>query len=363
MPKFLKWGLVALTSLLALLFIARILFAVQIGEAVFKRAVAQQLGVDPLADLPDGLHVVLIGTGSPLPDPNRAGPSTAIIAGEDIYIIDSGGGAVRNMGEMRISPARVSAVFLTHLHSDHIDGLGELALQRWAGGGHRTPLRVHGPDGTQQLVDSLKRAYTPDSLFRIAHHGQNVVPQSGFGMVASTIAINAGGDENHAALQTDKGLIVRAFRVDHDPVSPAFGYRFEYKGRSVTISGDTAFDPRVAAAAKDTDLLLHEALNADMVNVMKDAATEAGNRRLAKIFHDIQDYHATPVQAAQTAANANAGALVYTHIVPALPSKLLYPYWLKGAGDFYDGPITIGEDGMLFSLPAGGSKMTRRRLK
>jgi ribonuclease Z len=362
MIRVLKWIVIFAALIFAVLLLVRALFAEQIGEAVFKRAFAKQLSADPLAGLEDGLHVVLIGTGSPMPDPSRAGPSTAVIAGDEVYVIDSGGGTPRNMGEMRLAPARVKAVFLTHLHSDHIDGLGELAMQRWAGGGHSTPLRVYGPEGTQQVTDGFEQAYQIDSVFRVTHHGQDVLPQSGFGMVASTVKM-AIDEDTYPVLETDSGLKVTAFKVDHDPVNPAMGYRFDYKGRSVTLTGDTAFDPRISAVAKGTDILVHEALNAEMVTEIETAMKEAGNQRLGQIMFDIKNYHATPVEAAETAQTADAGALVFSHIVPALPSPALYPYFLKGTGEVYDGPIVMGEDGMMLSLPADGSKMTRRRLQ
>ena len=356
-----KFVLPILLGLLLILVGARFFLSEQLGEAAFKRAAHEAMTSNPLADLEDGLHVILIGTGSPLPDPRRAGPSTAILAGNALYIVDSGGGSVRSMGELRVPAGRVEAVFLTHLHSDHIDGLGELGLQRWAGGGRDTPLQIYGPEGTQALAEGLNAGYTPDSRFRIAHHGEDVVPPGGYGMQAKTLTL-AEGEDHSIALQTEGGLTVTVFRVNHDPVSPAFGYRFDYKGRSVTLSGDTAYDLRIAEIGKDTDLLIHEALNRDMVGVIENELTIAGNKRLAKIMADIPSYHASPVEAAQTAQEANAGMLIISHIVPAVPAPALYPYFLKDTDKAYDGPIVMGEDGMMFSLPANSDAIKRTRL-
>ena len=161
----------------------------------------------------------------------------------------------------------------------------------------------------------------------------------------------------------DSGVKISAFAVDHEPVSPAVGYRFDYKGRSVVITGDTAFSDDLARHAKETDILISEALNPDMVGVIETAAREAGNNRIAKIMSDIPNYHITPVQAAEVAQNANAGLLVYTHIVPALPFPYLNAVFTKGAANEFSGDIIVGQDGMMFSLPPQSEEIVRRELE
>lgn len=347
--------LLGLVVILALLFAASQIFKIQIGKRLFAEAVSEGFGNNILSDLPDGLHVVLIGTGSPLADPSRAGPSSAVIAGKRVFIVDSGGGAVRRMGEIGLSPAATERVLLTHFHSDHIDGLGELMLQRWAGGGYNEPLPIHGPEGVTEVVEGLNRAYAQDKEYRIAHHGADIVPPGGFG--GTPMAFDAG------ILMEQSGVKILAFVVDHKPVSPSFGYRFEYKGRSVVITGDTAYTDDLASHAKDTDILISEALNPEMVGVIKRAARDAGSNRIGQIMHDIPDYHITPVQAAEVAQDANAGLLVYTHIVPALPTSYLDAVFAKGAADEFSGGIIVGQDGMMFSLPPQSEDILRRQLK
>jgi len=344
-----------LLATLALLFAASQIFKVQIGERIFAKAVSKNFGNNILSDLPDGLHVILIGTGSPLADPSRVGPSTAVIAGKRVFIIDSGGGAVRKMGEIGLSPAATERILLTHFHSDHIDGLGELMLQRWAGGGYNEPIPIHGPKGVTEVVEGLNRAYAQDKDYRIAHHGADIVPPSGFG--GTPIEFEAG------ILMEQSGVKITAFAVDHEPVSPSFGYRFEYKGRSVVITGDTAYTDDLASHAKDTDILISEALNPEMVGVIEAAVRKAGNDRIGKIMYDIPDYHITPVQAAEVAQDANAGLLVYTHIVPALPTSYLGGVFAKGAADEFSGDIIVGQDGMMFSLKPQSEDIVRRQLK
>jgi len=344
-----------LLAILVLLFLASQIFKAQIGERIFAKAVSKNINNNILNAVPDGLHVILIGTGSPLPDPSRAGPSTAVIAGKRVFIIDSGGGAVRRMGEIGLPPAATERVLLTHFHSDHIDGLGELMLQRWAGGGHSEPLPILGPKGIKDIVTGLNLTYTQDRDYRVAHHGADIVPPSGFG--GRAIEIETG------TIMEDGGVKITAFKVDHEPVSPSVGYRLEYKGRSVVISGDTAYDPDLIIHAKEADIIISEALNAEMVGVIEAEVKAAGNKRISKIMSDIPDYHITPVQAADVAEGAGARMLVYTHIVPALPKPYLNAYFIKGAGDKFSGDIVVGQDGMMFSLPADSTKISRRKLK
>ncbi|SIN61157.1 ribonuclease Z [Parasphingorhabdus marina DSM 22363] len=336
------------------------IFQKQIGERLFARAVEQAFARDLIGNLPDGLHVVLCGSGSPLSDPSRAGPCTAVIAGERIFIVDIGGGAVRNLGQMGLPMANVEALLLTHFHSDHIDGMGELLLQRWAGGGHDSPLPVYGAEGVEAIVDGLNGAYAADVQYRIAHHGAATMPPSGAGGIAQPFALPEGQEQ--AVVYNREGLKITAFRVNHEPVEPAFGYRFDYKGRSVVLSGDTAKDPRIAGICTGCDLLVHEVLNAEMVGKMQAAAKQAGNARVAKIMADIPSYHATPVEVAEIAGEAETRMLVLSHIVPAVPLTYLESYYLKGTAEAFDGEIVLGRDGMLFSLPANKNSIDQDQL-
>src|ERR1700722_11034512 len=124
----------------------------EIGLRGMQRTIAPTLAANPIADLPDGLHVGLCGSGSPFPDPTRAGPCVVVVAGQRLFVIDAGDGSARNLNLMGLSPGRIEAVFLTHFHSDHIDGLGALMLQRWGTGGNTTPLPVYGPIGGEHEV-------------------------------------------------------------------------------------------------------------------------------------------------------------------------------------------------------------------
>lgn len=329
---------------------AGFLFQEQIGKRLFATAVETAVARDVIGDLPDGMHVVLCGSGSPLPDPTRAGPCSAVIVDGKIFLVDIGGGAVRNIGQMGLAPGQVEALLLTHFHSDHIDGMGELMLQRWAGGGRTSPLPVMAPEGVEEIVDGLNAAYAADVSYRIAHHGADIMPPSGAGGLAQPFAFPEGDEQRR--IYNAEGLTITAFAVEHRPASPAVGYRFDYKGRSVVFSGDTVKSSVVEKACNGCDLLVHEVLNAKMVGVTEQALRKAGRDRLAHIMADIPDYHSTPVQAALLAEAAKARMLVFSHIVPALPLDYLEAYYLEGVHQAYDGPVVLGKDGMLFSLPA-----------
>jgi ribonuclease Z len=156
------------------------------------------------------------------------------------------------------------------------------------------------------------------------------------------------------------GVRITAFKVDHRPVVPAVGYRFDYKGRSIVISGDTVYSESLLEHAQGADALFHEALNPDMVRLMNANAAETGSPSLAKVTHDIPGYHSTPEDAAKIAAKAGVRHLIYYHIIPPLPSPVLKDLFLRDAKDFYPGPMTIGEDGMMVSLPANSARIEIR---
>ncbi len=316
-----------------------------------ERVVATNIATDLMSELPDGLHVALCGAGSPLPDPKRSGPCVAVIAGERLFVVDSGAGSSRVMARMRIPMGRIEGVLLTHFHSDHIDGLGELLLQRWVNGARERPTPVHGPPGVEEVVAGFNRAYSADRGYRVAHHGAEIVPPSGHGGEARPFALPS--DDGSVVLVDDGGLVITAFSVEHQPIEPAVGYRFDYGGRSVLISGDTVKLDRVRDLATGVDLLVHEALDPELVSILTDGARAAGRDRLAQITVDILDYHATPEDAAEIARDAGVGHLLYYHVVPPLLVGPMETIFLEGVDSIYEGPVTVGRDGTLVVMPSG----------
>lgn len=343
MMKRLAWGVVILLVLLAGL---ALLGQRQLGAWLFERAVSSTVGIDRSASLPDGLHAYVCGSGSPMPDAERAGPCIAVLAGRSGFVFDAGSGSIRKLGRMGFPMDRLDAAFLTHLHSDHFDGLGELMLQAWMAGGRDTPLPVYGPDGIERVVAGILEAYTIDRGYRIAHHGEAVARPGGFGGEARAVAPEPQG----SVIYRDGGVTVRALPVDHAPVDRALAYRIDYAGRSLVISGDTVKSPRLARFAADADVLFHDALNPRMVGRIGRQLAARGNADAAKIMADIPGYHASPKDAAQVAAAAGVRQLVLYHLVPAPPARLMEPVFLGEAREHF-GEIELARDGMLVSLP------------
>jgi ribonuclease Z len=338
------------------------IFQKQVATRLMQQMAHKNVGRNIIPTLPDGLHLALCGTGSPFPDPSRAGPCSAIIAGDRLFIVDTGEGSARNLGYMGIPAAKIEAIFLTHFHSDHIDGLGPFMLQRWGVGTFQTPTPVYGPTGVEKVVDGFRAAYVLDFGYRVAHHSEKIMPPGGSGGKGMPFALPPAGQGDDVVVLNDKGLKVTAFRVDHAPIDPAVGYRFDYKGRSVVISGDTKKTPSVQAVAKGVDILVHEALQPSLVKILETEFADRKMNNMSQVMRDILNYHTTPEEAAAQAAAAGAKQLVLNHIVPPMPVRFAYPAFLGDAAKFYDQPITVGEDGMLFSLPANSTSIDHKRL-
>lgn len=319
-------------------------------EAWLFRTIAFHTVAQPQPELAhqDELSVLFCGTGSPLPDTARGGPCTLIAAGGKYYLVDAGIDSARNLMLWRVKLEKVEAVLVTHFHSDHIGELGEIRLQTWVAG-RKAPLAVYGPPGVEQVVGGFNQAYALDASYRTKHHGADMLPPEAVAMVPHPVQPSIVLNEN--------GLKITAFKVRHEPANPAYGYRFDYRGRSVVVSGDTAPDEAVVRAADHADVLVHEGLSPEMVAVLRDALAAAGHLRQAKIFHDIPPYHTAPVAAARIANRAHVRLLVFTHLIPMLPSSFAEDLFLRGVPDVRPGGVELAHDGLLIRLPAGTDRI------
>lgn len=294
------------------------------------------------------LQVVLCGTGSPIPDPDRAAACTAVIAGGHFFLVDAGPGSWEKVDLANLPTGAVEGVFLTHFHSDHIGDLGEVATQSWIGG-RTKPLDLYGPPGVERIAEGLALVYAKDVEGRVAHHLDAFMPRAAASIAAHPTALGAAPNASAVVYDRD-GLRVTMFRVDHAPVEPAVGYRFDWKGRAVVISGDTRKSASLVEHAKGADLLIHEVLDASVTVRAAAAAERVGNARLAKLARDIESYHTSPQEVGEVARDAGVAHLVMTHLVPPPSNALIQRGFNRGARQAFDGEVTIGEDGMRFAF-------------
>ena len=276
----------------------------------------------------DLFRVTLLGTGAPPPVMDRFGPSTLVEAGNEKFIFDAGRGAMQRLHQLRIPFGDISGMFLTHHHSDHVVGFPDLWLTGWIGrpwGKRSAPLRVWGPEGTNQMMEHLPLAFAVD--IRVRSHNY---PLDGVKLSPTEIKQGVIYDTN--------GVRVTAFDVDHFAEKlPAFGYRIDYHDRAVVLSGDTTFNENLIEHAQGTDLLVHEVTAA--------AGSAAENpEQLRRIGRN----HTTPEQAAEVFTRVKPKLAVYNHLLlfgSAKPEDLI-PMTRKN----YSGPLIVGEDLMRIDI-------------
>lgn len=267
------------------------------------------------------IEVTLLGTGSPMVDPNRAGPSTLVRAGDQTFLVDCGRGVLMRAAAIGVGAANISALLLTHLHSDHITDLADVITTRWVTTFTQTPLLVVGPPGTAAVVNATLAALAPDISYRIAHHADITEPPS-VEVKEVTEGVVWGRD----------GVHVSVAPTDHRPAEPTIAFRVEFGGSSVVLAGDSVPCHSLDALAAGADALVHTVIRKDFIELV-------AQQRL----RDILDYHSSVQEAAQTAARAGVGTLILTHYVPPLaPGQ--EDDWRALAATAFDGRIELGND-------------------
>lgn len=270
------------------------------------------------------IEVTLLGTGDPVPSIDRFGPSTLVRAGDLVVLVDAGRGAIQRLTQLGVSYADIDAVLLTHFHSDHVVGLADLWLTGWLISGRDRPLKVFGPTGTRELVEGLRRAFAFDLGIRIQ---DDRAPAAG-GQV-EVVEIREG------VVLDDGGVRVQAFNVDHRPIVPALGYRVDFKGRSVVISGDTRFSPNLIEKARGVDLLVHEVGDAPPDVLARDEEV----RRVVA-------HHTRAADVGRVFATVKPKLAVFSHLT--LLGGFSVANLVDSARSTYSGPLVVGQDLMRF---------------
>jgi ribonuclease Z len=283
-------------------------------------------------------RVTLLGTGTPNIRLDRFGAGTLVEAGDQKLLFDAGRGVSIRLTQTRVPPGRLHALFITHFHSDHVIGIPDLWLTGWLprSGQRKQPFRVIGPTGTKTLMANLERAYAADVRIRVA---DQKLPAEGAGINAEEFA-------SDSVVYEQNGVRVTAFEVDHGPaIKPAYGYRVDYKGRSVLISGDTRFSENLIKNGKGVDLLIHAiaATKPELLNNL--------------VIRRIMDHHTKPDETAIVFNRTQPKLAVYTHFVQqgtrTVPPPTVEEI-IAETRKTYSGPLQAGEDLMSFDITQTG---------
>jgi len=299
-------------------------------------------------DRPTGTKVVLLGTGTPVPDPDHSGPATAIVVGDSAYLVDFGPGVVRraesaalNRNIPAVQPRNLKVAFVTHLHSDHTAGYSDLILTGWTSG-RAVPLEVYGPSGLQSMTEHILQAYRIDIETRTNPDS----PMRDIGRFPDAWKVNA-HEIKSGVIYKDEKVTVTAFATKH--AMESYGYRFETPDRTIVISGDTNPVEATINACNGCDVLIHEAQPLELQAKMPESVQSV-----------VAKYHTTTEQLAELANKAKPKLLVIYHTItfpPGIaPSRLLpanagadalyvSPEMLqKEIGSRYSGKFVIGKD-------------------
>lgn len=291
------------------------------------------------------VRIILCGTGSPQVNAPRGQACTLIAAGGRLFLFDAGENAMRNIERNLVPLSELQRVFITHWHSDHFNGLGALINHTWIYG-RKNPFNVYGPGDVESVMQGFALVYADDVRYR--NEDFVSAPEAAFGQAHPFTIPN--GQESLRVYDED-GITIDAYRVDHTPVEPAVGYLLSYRGKKIFVSGDTRISPRYRQALENADVVIHEAINSDLVKSAADVASKLGRTEDANLMNHVIDYHADTLQVAQLADSAKVKHLVLTHLIPA-PTNFINRYlFTKGMSEFYGGEITIAEDGMEIALP------------
>lgn len=273
------------------------------------------------------MDITLLGTGGPIPAPDRGGPSTLVTAGATRLLVDAGRGVCMRLVAAGVFPMMLDAVLVTHLHSDHLTDLNDVITTRWVMAPVPMPLTIYGPPGLRETVDGLLAMLAPDIRYRIAHHDDLTE-----GPRVEVIEVEPG----QSFTVGETSVLVGA--TDHKPVEPTVAFRVEHDGRSVVLGGDGVPCTGLDGLCVDADAYVQTVLRDDLVAMIP-----------MQRMQDVLDYHSTVAQAAQTAARGGVRHLVLTHYIPGMAPGA-EEEWRAIAAEHFDGDIVLGDDLTSISL-------------
>jgi len=292
--------------------------------------------------LTDGkMHIYLCGTGDPevTMQAVRKPACLGMIADNQFLLFDAGEGAIQTLASLGLPYPAIHNVFITHWHSDHFSGLGQVINASW-NNGRDEALTVYGPYGVKQVVAGLAKAYELDVMFRAQNSQGRLDPQWGVGIPKEINAV-----KQDQLVYQNQMLKITAFPVSHEPVYPALGYVVQYKGCKIVISGDTKVTNTLAAHAQDADLLINEALSNPLNQEIYSQSLSKGNKLDAEFALETKNYHSDSLELAKMAQQAKVKHLLITHFVPAIPTTAeAKRSFIAGMEKFYTGPIMVSDD-------------------
>lgn len=285
------------------------------------------------------MQVTLLGTGCPIADPWRYGPSALVEAGEESWLVDCGSGVTQRLLAHGSSGAKITGLILTHLHSDHTVDFIQLLLSGWHQG-RSGPLKVYGPSRTKEFFSGLLEAWQPEFDQRLAHE---LRPPDGLGVEIEEI-------DGNWRLESPQVIITNT-EVRHQPIPQAFGFRFDADGAAAVISGDTAYCPELIGLAQGCDLLVHEAY---VHWAQQERLRESG--RDPEGSDNVRAYHTTTEEVGKVAAEAGVRHLALTHFVPTVFDRQRA---VRDVRRNYTGALYLGEDLMSFEVAEGNTSLLR----
>lgn len=320
--------------------------AVVVGIAI-TLLIPFRVGADQTASPPrQNLRVILLGTqGGPTFNAQRLGIGTLIVAGQERLLFDAGRSVTTGMVRAAVNPADVTRVFITHLHSDHVISLPELMISPWASQGRKVPLEIWGPEGTRAMMEKFQEALAFD--IHVRRDVDERFPAEGVRVLAQDI--------REGTVYESNGVKVTAFLVDHGPVKPAFGYRIDFGGRSVVISGDTGPSANLVKFSAGVDVLIHEVTRWKQDPVLSGPPDELlpNSRQTRGQAKTIAEHHTDGVEVGRVLAQVKPRLAVFSHY--NVDPKATLPLVRQQ----YDGPVEFGEDVMAIDI---GDQVSIQRL-